>query len=519
MTATECLRHPWLRPRPPLPTASESSAGASERPTSSQTSSDEEDDELMDSSSSSQQSSSAASSPSPPVLQQHVESQLPPPPPFEEIVPIIHQVALEEAAIIQQSITAINESAVAIAQIINEPIIRSIPIEIEPKVDPPPVVTPPDAVVNHREMIQPTTTPEAVKPPTNLNISLIPSPSAKALTGPPSPSSTERSSVSPQPPHRSNPVQDRFKGNSNSRMNNKTPTSCHPQPTARKSSNIEAIQNKFSNKFNNNKSAAGSSSAVNYSRSSSKTSTTKSSTDGAAAATAASVEVLQLTKVNLRQFVERWSSQSSSPFQLLSESKRGTISLLISSPTVTNAPWSAASSALAAAAEAPKQQQVNATDTTGGENVETAIEQTTALLKSVKESLIKQMESGTAVRDRTGARVWDRGGLMMDSPVSQQHSSRRTMQMAASLVNGTVVPPPLNDNNNNKEEEEQQLVDDWEVHAPVAAKTFGFAKRQQTTVAKTVLVAKTLEESSSYSLLTATSVIQQQQSSSSLNQA
>ena len=43
-------------------------------------------------------------------------------------------------------------------------------------------------------------------------------------------------------------------------------------------------------------------------------------------------------------------------------------------------------------------------------SVETAIEQTTALLKTVKETLIKQMESGTAVRDRTGARVWERKG-------------------------------------------------------------------------------------------------------------
>lgn len=44
------------------------------------------------------------------------------------------------------------------------------------------------------------------------------------------------------------------------------------------------------------------------------------------------------------------------------------------------------------------------------ESVESAIERTTALLKSVKETLIQQMESGTAVRDRTGARIWERRG-------------------------------------------------------------------------------------------------------------
>ena len=44
------------------------------------------------------------------------------------------------------------------------------------------------------------------------------------------------------------------------------------------------------------------------------------------------------------------------------------------------------------------------------ENVESAIERTTILLKSVQETLMRQMESGTAVRDRTGARIWSRRG-------------------------------------------------------------------------------------------------------------
>ena len=54
----------------------------------------------------------------------------------------------------------------------------------------------------------------------------------------------------------------------------------------------------------------------------------------------------------------------------------------------------------------------NAKDCTADANVKIAIEETSVLLKSVTEKLLHQLETGTAVRDRTGARIWERNNAV-----------------------------------------------------------------------------------------------------------
>ena len=584
MTATECLRHPWLRLRPPLPSAQQqtdvmASAGAAE---SSQTSSSADDDAteaemMMDSLSA---SPSPSPSPTPTVAsaqqqQEHSFIQNLPPPPLkddvmEQPVVINHKVpVVEEAIVVAEQVLPLIET------IVREPsatatVIRSIPIametvQVQSAVPAAVVVHPhqvrlavarPESIVRHHQ----SPSPASKEPAQVIQQSSAAAESSLSLNEP-----KEQNVLPVTPPPQKNPVQDRFKSSCN-KMNNKTPITSHPMTTTRKSSNIEAIQNKFSNKFNNNSSKSNAS----YSRQSSATKKTTPTAGNASTDAANSEEVLQLTKVNLRQFVERWSSHPSSPFQLLGESSnRGTISLLISSPTVTNAPWSEPQQPLssssaetkevvtqsnASAVPVSKLAQVQQQSTSASSNnnppgataeeliqtstgaaadiaaaaaieasVETAIEQTTALLKSVKESLIKQMESGTAVRDRTGARVWDRigSGGYIGSPISHRRPTAAAIQPLQQQeqleINETVSMDYSSSNNNNNNE--TTPMDEWEVHAPVAAKTFGFAKRHKTVASsKSVLVAKTEESSSMTYSLTSTVIQHQQMSSQSHNQ-
>jgi len=182
------------------------------------------------------------------------------------------------------------------------------------------------------------------------------------------------------------------------------------------------------------------------------------------------VEEMLLTKKNLRQFVERWSSHPNSPF-LYDGSRRTTISLISptgpppiswsqipsraslsgmspSAPSSLASPWQSPAQVLETcdasqsavfnhySIDGPQpepegvcQQQAeancnnnmghsdtsnnnvaakNAKDSTSDSNVKISIEETSALLKSVTEKLLHQMETGTAVGDRTGARIWER---------------------------------------------------------------------------------------------------------------
>lgn len=265
-------------------------------------------------------------------------------------------------------------------------------------------------------------------------------------------------------------------------------------------------------------------------------------------------DILQVAKVNLRQFVERWNSQTNSPFQLNSDSPRRTISLLISAPTAQleaspgsqsedsptpltgispSSPTSIATSSVftnppttVLKSDIPtestekeyKSNHPSVTESNGNvdrttaqsaaatssTNVETAIEQTSALLKSVKDSLIRQIESGTAVRDRTGARVWDRKG---GSPVPTTFVQRRAPQVS-SVFNYAVQKfeakqakqpltfresqqsKPLTPHHRPKKPNEPAgSTEDWEVHPPVAARSFGFAKRHKTVNTVTVVTA------------------------------
>lgn len=257
-------------------------------------------------------------------------------------------------------------------------------------------------------------------------------------------------------------------------------------------------------------------------------------------------DILQVAKVNLRQFVERWNSHPNSPFQLSSDSPRRTISLLISaspsqreaSPTSLTGMSPSPPSSLPMSPTAQNQPttvvfdsfesteiyesttnhvidtnrmsvQQETTAPSSNTSVETAIEQTSALLKSVKESLIKQIESGTAVRDRTGARVWERkgSGISMGSPgpastIIQNRSRAAQMALAS---NETIKSEPQQPPEEPKEEpavakpEADGSIEDWEIHPPVAAKTFGFAKRHKTISSVTVMTA-TEGMASSYSL-------------------
>ena len=259
-------------------------------------------------------------------------------------------------------------------------------------------------------------------------------------------------------------------------------------------------------------------------------------------------DILQVAKVNLRQFVERWNSHPNSPFQLNSESPRRTISLLISnspsqldassasqpdasptslkgmspsppcsmptSPVVKNQPTetlldnesdllretikteivntenqtnhSSVVESNGTTNKAVVQTEASSSSTT----VETAIEQTSVLLKSVKDSLIRQIESGTAVRDRTGARVWDRKG---GSPASSTFVQNRRMPQAASVFTYAVQKFESKQNKepiSSKFRQPQELkpqkshrqptqpnehvgnIEDWEVHPPVEARSF-----------------------------------------------
>lgn len=268
-------------------------------------------------------------------------------------------------------------------------------------------------------------------------------------------------------------------------------------------------------------------------------------------------DILQVTKVNLRQFVERWNSHPNSPFQLNSDSPRRTISLLISaapteleaspasqsdgsptsltgrspsspclipaSATPTNPPTTLLKSDFSSAI-ADKEYQSNHTAVaesngkvdritaqsevvSSSANVEAAIEQTSALLKSVKDSLIRQIESGTAVRDRTGARVWDRKG---GSPVPTTFVQQRRAPQVSSVFNYAVqkfeakqAKQPLTFRESQqsklqtprhppaKPNEPAGSTEDWEVHPPVAARSFGFAKRHKTVNTVTMVTATT----------------------------
>ena len=261
-------------------------------------------------------------------------------------------------------------------------------------------------------------------------------------------------------------------------------------------------------------------------------------------------DILQVAKVNLRQFVERWNSHPNSPFQLNSDSPRRTISLLISnspsqldgllalqpdasptsltgmspsppcsvptSPVVKNQPTetllldtesdtsreminkeivytenqsnhSDVVETNGTASNNPvAQSEASSTNTT----VETAIEQTSALLKSVKDSLIRQMESGTAVRDRTGARVWDRKGGS-PAPTSfvqhrrtpqvasvftyavQKFESKQSKQSIVSKFRQPQEPKPQKPHHQPTQPNEPVgIIVDWEVHPPVEARSF-----------------------------------------------
>jgi hypothetical protein len=261
-------------------------------------------------------------------------------------------------------------------------------------------------------------------------------------------------------------------------------------------------------------------------------------------------DILQVAKVNLRQFVERWNSHPNSPFQLNSDSPRRTISLLISnspsqldaslvsqpdasptsltgmspsppcsmptSPIVKN---QATETVLDIASDLSREiinreivdteiqfnhssvvesngttnKPVTQTEASSSSTaVETAIEQTSALLKSVKDSLIRQIESGTAVRDRTGARVWDRkGGSPAPSFVQhrrtpqvasvftyavQKFESKQTKQPISSKFRQPQESKPPKPHNQPIQPNEPVPpvgnIEDWEVHPPVEARSF-----------------------------------------------
>jgi hypothetical protein len=124
--------------------------------------------------------------------------------------------------------------------------------------------------------------------------------------------------------------------------------------------------------------------------------------------------------------------------------------------------------------------------------VETAIEQTSVLLKSVKDSLIRQMESGTAVRDRTGARVWDRKGSSPAAPPTfvqhrrmpqaasvftyavQKFESKQTKQPISSKFRQPQEPKPQKPQRQPSQPNNEPVgnIEDWEVHPPVEARSF-----------------------------------------------
>jgi len=133
-------------------------------------------------------------------------------------------------------------------------------------------------------------------------------------------------------------------------------------------------------------------------------------------------------------------------------------------------------------------------------NVESAIEQTSALLKSVQETLIRQIESGTAVRDRTGARVWERkgSGLAFSSPnaaaagISQK---RNPFTPAPSIDQSTMITSTTTEQT------------DWEVHQPVTAKVFGNfgSTRRHKFNMTTTSTTSTTEESSKTRIISSSS--------------
>lgn len=223
-------------------------------------------------------------------------------------------------------------------------------------------------------------------------------------------------------------------------------------------------------------------------------------------------DILQLTKVNLRQFVERWSSHPNSPFQLndgTCVSPGRSISLLIAgqpqveassssptpgsrtsmtgmspsppsslpmSPTLKAHPLVVERDSDVIDATAPTLEDSSSSSAVKNEepvaniitrNVESAIEQTSALLKSVQETLIRQIESGTAVRDRTGARVWERkgSGLAFSSPAGPNAAGisqkRSPFTPAPSIDQSTMITSTTTEQT------------DWEIHQPVTAKVFG----------------------------------------------
>jgi len=101
----------------------------------------------------------------------------------------------------------------------------------------------------------------------------------------------------------------------------------------------------------------------------------------------------------------------------------------------------------------------NAKDYTTDDNVKIAMEETSALLKSVTEKLLHQMESGTAVRDRTGARIWERtnaSGMVQSEVISTEQTQVPECQVKtdqpgeqAEVTNSsqTQVPTVLADTN------------------------------------------------------------------------
>lgn len=262
-------------------------------------------------------------------------------------------------------------------------------------------------------------------------------------------------------------------------------------------------------------------------------------------------DILQVAKVNLRQFVERWNSHPNSPFQLNSDSPRRTISLLISnspsqldassssqpdasptslkgmspsppcsmptSPVVKNQPTEKVLDAVSDLLRESVKTEIVSTENQSNHSsvvksngttsksvvkteasssstntVETAIEQTSVLLKSVKDSLIRQMESGTAVRDRTGARVWDRKGSSPAAPPTfvqhrrmpqaasvftyavQKFESKQTKQPISSKFRQPQEPKPQKPQRQPSQPNNEPVgnIEDWEVHPPVEARSF-----------------------------------------------
>lgn len=257
--------------------------------------------------------------------------------------------------------------------------------------------------------------------------------------------------------------------------------------------------------------------------------------------TTAGPDILQLTKVNLRQFVERWSSHPNSPFQLndgTCVSPGRSISLLIAGQPQVEAPSSSSPTpgsrtSMTGMSPSPpsslpmsptlkahplvverdgdaaptlddsavKKEEPAAIIT---RNVESAIEQTSALLKSVQETLIRQIESGTAVRDRTGARVWERkgSGLAFSSPggpnvaagISQK---RNPFTPAPSIDQSTTITSTTTEQT------------DWEVHQPVTAKVFGnfSSTRRHKFNMTTSSTTTTTEESSKTRIISSSSTV------------